>query len=1235
MVWPARKWVRWLLAVIATGLLAIIVTATWLVTTEAGLRQAVAMVEALDSVKIRVEGASGRLIGPLRFASIEVDHPRATIRIAGFEADYEPLEILAGRISAEGLRVSDATVRVHPPSVPTRPPSFMPRWLKVVLDDATVSRLLIVSPNGTETLFQDIRGSAKLAKDQIEFDGVHVRSPGWAVAGASGSLYARDPVALEVNTAWSLSDDHRVAGIAHAVGDLDRLLVDARVAAPGTGRIQAEIRDLTSTFNWQGKAEIEQLDLAQWTGNPPFGPLRATLAVAGDRSHYTAKGVIHGNGLPESGVPVDAKTRYADRVVTFESIALETGPTSVIRAQGTMTVAENPSYDMSASWTGFRWPLTGGALVASPRGSLEANGWTEFSYRLSGEFEPVIGPPFAGNAAGRFTIGAIAVDESSWQVLGGRVALRGSLGRDEAENWSVSGQATDIDPSKLRAELPGRLSFEFAGAGTGFGEDAPWSAGIRKLSGKFRGQQASGSGSVRHVKDQTEFQDVALALGPARLEIDGVLGRGAHLDARLVSEDLSAFLPELGGHVNASLLMRERTLAVGFTGHNLAWGSHRAIILSADAHIDIDGHEHSWLRLRSNGIEVAGFPLTDTRLSLDGLAQDHTLTFRTGSGQDAVSLRGHGAWADDRYLLRLDSIAASGPRVVPWQLETASRFTASQRDAVLDPVCLAFESRRFCFEGRWRSGGEWSVKAATDSFPLEALDSKRLGAPRYRGLLVVDAEASGHAGKLWIADVRAEIRDAALIYKSASGADRTVSLGLTRLTLVSGADSHRLDLRVSDAADIDLAVALEAARISGSDVGDLPLSGSVKGRTRQVGLLPLIVETIDNASGILTLDFTVGGHVAAPVLDGEARLSQGSLDFYQANLRLRDLRSTIRLKDTSLTFDAEGKAGDGSLVIKGRLGWRDRLLNGELALTGDRLLVANVPEARVFASPNLRFKLDDRRINVTGDVAIPEARITPADTANAVLVSADEKILRPEATQEANTPFEVASDIRLSLGSNVRISAYGLSGPVTGTVRTRTAPNESTVASGELEVDEGVYKAYGKELEVERGKLLFTGGPITDPGVDLRATRELPGYKVGVIVRGPLRRPQLTLFSEPSLPQHQIASMLIVGRTSIQGEAGDSSAELTPEEQGGALLAGQLGKYVGLDDVGLTRNSSTGDESLVLGKYLSPRIYVSYGISLVEEINTLKLRYTIGDRWTISAESGSESAADIEYRIED
>jgi len=56
--------------------------------------------------------------------------------------------------------------------------------------------------------------------------------------------------------------------------------------------------------------------------------------------------------------------------------------------------------------------------------------------------------------------------------------------------------------------------------------------------------------------------------------------------------------------------------------------------------------------------------------------------------------------------------------------------------------------------------------------------------------------------------------------------------------------------------------------------------------------------------------------------------------------------------------------------------------------------------------------------------------------------------------------------------------------------------------------------------------------------------------------------------------------------------------------------------------------------SLVLGKYLSPRLYVSWGVSLTESINTFKMRYTINDRWTVKTEAGKEGSADLVYTIE-
>ena len=64
-------------------------------------------------------------------------------------------------------------------------------------------------------------------------------------------------------------------------------------------------------------------------------------------------------------------------------------------------------------------------------------------------------------------------------------------------------------------------------------------------------------------------------------------------------------------------------------------------------------------------------------------------------------------------------------------------------------------------------------------------------------------------------------------------------------------------------------------------------------------------------------------------------------------------------------------------------------------------------------------------------------------------------------------------------------------------------------------------------------------------------------------------------------------------------------------------------------------SSATGDQAaLVVGRYLSPKLYVSYGVGLIESINMLNLRYQISEKWQLEAESGIHHGADFMYTIE-
>ena len=1238
MRWPRRKWVRWLLAVTAVVLVAAGAAFTWLVTTEAGLVRAVTLLESLERVKIRVTGARGRLIGPLTADAIDIEHERATMRIERFAADYEPSEILAGRIAAERVQASSISIRVRERRKPPGLPGFLPAWLTVAVQDAAIDRLDIVTDGGAELRLRAISGSVTVSRDQIAFEKARADAGAWAVAGASGRVIARETLGIEGTAAWTVTESREVGGVLRAMGDLERLRVEAQFALPATGHAEIELTRLATDLRWQGKAVIEVLDLTRWIDEPPFGPLRATLDVSGDKSRYRATGRVDGSGLPVTGVAVDGHASYADRVVTIQDLALTEADGVTAMLTGSFEFIDEPGYELRASWTNFDWPLAGEPLFHSARGDAVLAGWTEFTWRANGIVDPLVAPVFTGTASGRFTTAAIHVDASDLRTLDGRVAATGRLDRDAARAWTVAGRARGINPAGIRPELPGRLDADFSASGRDFGGDSPWMLSIARLGGRFRGQAAGGSGTVRRAAGRTYFERVSLRLGSARLALDGSLGAGQALDARLVADDLSVFLPELGGRIDATLGLRGRVYTLAMNGHDLAWGSHRATILSGDAHVDLDDRTLSWIRLRSNGMEVAGFPLTDLRLSANGRLREHAIDLRVGAGDDAVTVRGQGAWVESRFTLGMQEVTAVGPRTPSWRLEQKTEVTVSEDDAALAPACIVAGKRRVCLQARWQRAGDWSAQAKTESFPLDTLDQGGPGSLRYHGLLTVDAKASAKAGQPWLADLRADIQDGMLEYESASGKTQQVPMGRTMLAVQSTTERHSLDLRMVDATDTSLTAELTATRVAGLPLGELPVVGSVHGVTQQLGLLPLLFTGIDQAAGSLKVDLDVRGRLAAPALTGEARLARGAFDFYQTNLRLRGTEATIALRQDTLELHATATAGDGSLAVDGRLGWKDRKLNGELAMKGERLLLADVPEARVYASPDLHFALADRRIGVTGSVTIPEARIRPKETAGAVLVSADERIVRPDVEATGDEPFEIESDVRLALGEKVHLKAYGLTGRVSGSVRARTAPHEAAVATGELQVNDGEYRAYTRELKVERGRLLFTGGPATDPGVDLRASRKLGIHTVGVIVRGRLRQPQLTLFSEPPLPQAQIASLLIVGQSldNLQSEDRDTlqSGQASLAQQGGALLAGQFGRQIGLDEVGIAQGSGDAGAALVLGKFLSPRLYVSYGISLVDQINTLKLRYTIGDRWVISAETGRESATDIEYRIE-
>lgn len=1236
-------------ALAGTAALALCGALGWLLSSESGVTRVVALVNALPSVELEVEGARGSLAGGLRLEALRLRTERVSLvaRDVAFEQALRGL--LMGRLSVATLHAAAVQVVVAPrdPDAPEQPPRFMPRWTSASVRDLRVGELDLTAPGGTRLVYRDIEAAGTITHSRIDLDHAAADAGLWRARGRV-ELVARQPLRLGGELEWTVRSQPDLSGTLTARGDLERLDVAAQVAAPGTATVDMTLLDLGASLHWRASVALTELDLLAWLREPPLGPLNGDFEVTGTARDLEASGRLFGTALPQAGLTVRSSMAFDGSGVTFRTLGIRQpdGPLA-IDATGRVLFGEQNRLEAEARWTDFAWPLAGSAVVKSPAGQLTAVGWEVFDFTLEADTAPVGAPRFALVASGQADPAGITFVKAALKGAAGQAEGSGYLGLDAARPWRVEARVRDLDLKSMRADLPSQLSFSVAASGLGLAEDAAWAAYLGPIEGRLRGWPVSGAGTVRRQPGRWEFEQFSFEVARARLDIRGNTGHDTSLDARLDAPDLSGLLDGLGGSLEATLKARPAArgqtgaanllLDLAFKGRNLRYGEHRAAVLSGDAVLDLSDREPSWARLRAAGVTLAGQPLANTRLALNGYAREHRFKLQVGVGERAVDLTGEGAWRDGAYRLLATRITADDPTLRPFALEAPMRLNVSREAARLEETCFVAAPRRVCVNGGWRDGAGWTATLATRAFPLEDVSVTLPGRPGYRGQLDVSIEAEGRPGRPWTARGTATLNDAWLRYRAPSGRDEDLSLGVTEIRIESSEDAHRFTLaqRDSDAVQLDAQVAVR--RIDGRSLGESPLSGTLTLATTQLGLLPLFVPDIDRAVGRLTADIALAGTAAAPLARGRLELGGGALDFYRTNLRMTGVTARADLLDDGLQLEANGQIGDGAFKAVGRMAWRERVMRGELRFTGERLRVADVPEVFIEASPDLRFSIDGRDISVTGTVTVPKARIEPRQLLGAVQPSADEVLTGDGVEPLANRDYRVATDLRLVLGDEVRLIAYGLKGRLTGGVRLQAPPDEVAVASGELEIEDGKYRAYNRELDVERGRLLFAGGPAADPGVDLRATRNVPGYEVGVIARGRLRKPQLTLYSNPSLPQTQIASLLLVGQTldSLQSRDRTALGSSRPDlvAQGGSVLAGQLGRYLGLDEVSVQTDIDY-DASVVLGKFLSPRLYVSYGISLTEAINTFKLRYTIGDHWVLTGEAGEAASADLLYTIE-
>lgn len=936
-------------------------------------------------------------------------------------------------------------------------------------------------------------------------------------------------------------------------------------------------------------------------------------------------------------VALVADARLNPQQITLDALAL--AAPFKLEAKGHYAYAG--SFNADARWENLQWPLVGDSpQVRSGVGHLLIDGdLSAYTVALEGDLST---PDYAGDITLKGTGSAEHLQLAPLEIraLDGRALAQGTVTWAPALLLDIEADVDNLDLAAVLPDWPGRITGAVRAEG-GLNSENPlqFSADIRDST--LRGYPLSLRARGGWQGDTLTLATAELRQGSSRISASGTAWPTLDLKTALDSPDLTALWPHLAGvlQLQAQIKGDPTFPSVRFTGRgsDIAWAdSLRTGSLTVDGLVAPEGPMDLTLDLTDIG---GAATVSALHAELRGRTGDHTLALTATLPQGVLEVRLAGvldaetlAWSGQ--LTRADLKPDRLPALV---LRAPADLRLSATASALAPACWDSDpSSRIglCLNADVAPG---RTRARVE---LERFDYGVIATflpPRWR----LEGEMAGHVD-VAIDDGGPTRLDVDL--QTAAG-----GLDIGRQAAITFSPGH---IRILDGAegltlDVDLPTSQGGIRISGeaspgSDWLARSLDARLQARFDDLSWINRLSPEFRELEGALNADVHATGTLGQPVFDGQVELNLPQIYLVTPGITLTDLQARLQARPGELAnITARATAGSGTLAVDGTVALDSDNPDLTLKITGDEAQLVDLADARVWVSPDLEVRFAGRRLDVTGRVDVPRATLTPRGFEGGLAPSSDQVIIRADAT-ETSSLLELYANVTVALGDKVSFDGFGLKSKLSGQINARQSPGRAATGRGEIRLIGGRYQAYGQDLSIETGRLLFSGGPITDPAIEIRATRApRDDIEVGVSVRGRLDAPEFALFSSPGMPQDQQLSWLILGRDLSASGGGDDQAALAGAAlslglSGSDFLAQRLKGGLRIDDISIGARPGEDPEAakITIGKYLSPKLYVSYGVGLFQPGHIFRLLYDIGRGFKLQTETGVASGADLLYTIE-
>jgi translocation and assembly module TamB len=326
--------------------------------------------------------------------------------------------------------------------------------------------------------------------------------------------------------------------------------------------------------------------------------------------------------------------------------------------------------------------------------------------------------------------------------------------------------------------------------------------------------------------------------------------------------------------------------------------------------------------------------------------------------------------------------------------------------------------------------------------------------------------------------------------------------------------------------------------------GSIQLSGARALDLTANGRLDLkLLSSFDSdftASGLVTMNLTVGGTLADPSPQGNFQVANGALLYAGLPSGLSELNGSLLFTRDRVHIEAlTARTGGGTVDLKGDANYVNRQFNFNLTATGKDVRLRYPPGVSSTANTELHWIGSRSASTVSGDISITKIAVTPGFDFSAYL----QRSRQFATVTVANSPLNnVKLDIHVQTAPELqmRTAIARLSGDADLRLRGSVA---RPAVLGRVDILEGKATFHGIRFTLERGDITFSNPVAIEPQLNLQASSHVRSYDLNITITGTPDRLNINYRSEPPLPKSDIIALLALGRTN------EESAQL--QEQSG------------------------------------------------------------------------------------